>query len=86
MLLQNVPNGLLSSYRALANLIAAAEQACDTKSLKVPAISGATGMGVAEAEANSLIQNGKLVAGVRYDRIFASRGAPQASNLAADSP
>jgi hypothetical protein len=36
------------SEAELANLIAAAEKACDTKSRKVPAISGVTGMAVAQ--------------------------------------
>ena len=43
------------SEAELANLIAAAEKACDTKSRTVPAISGATGMAVAQAETNPLI-------------------------------
>jgi integrase len=43
------------SEAELANLIAAAEKACETKSRKTPAISWATGTVGAQVEANSLI-------------------------------
>jgi hypothetical protein len=43
------------SEAELANPIAAAEKACETKSRKTPAISWATGAVGAKAEANALI-------------------------------
>jgi hypothetical protein len=43
------------SEAELANLIAAAEKACETKSRKTPAIAWATGTVGAQVEANSLI-------------------------------
>ena len=55
------------SEAELANLIAAAEKACNLKPRKTPAISWATGATRAQAEDNSLIWKGKLVAGVGFE-------------------